>query len=255
MNKVRILAVAFGFVVGFEFGQPAESRKVAAQRFADATRFNITGAPILSLPRGEFGQNVGKSFGATAGVAYHVDRPGFMSLRFDVSGVQYGSEKNRSPLHPVGGRITFDVRTTNTIAAIGFGPELAWPRGHVRPYANAGISKQFFRTSSSVEGIDSESFASTTNHKDSVAAWVFGGGVRVPLVMNDPRKAISLDLGVRYSRGGVASYLREGSIEDLPDGSIVINPLVTRTPQVVYMIGLRYRIPHNPATTCARLLC
>jgi hypothetical protein len=255
MNKVRILAVALGFVVGFEFGQPAESRKVAAQRFADSTRFNITGAPILSLPRGEFGHNIGNQFGATGGVAYHVDRPGFVSLRFDVSGYQYGSEKNRSTLHPFGGRLSFDVRTTNTLAAIGGGPELAWPRGRVRPYANAGISKQFFRTSSYVEGVDSEAFASTTNHKDSVAAWVFGGGVRVPLVMNDPRKAISLDLGVRYSRGGVASYLREDSIQDLPDGSLAINPFITRTPQVVYLIGLRYRIPHNPATPCARLLC
>ena len=72
---------------------------------------------------------------------------------------------------------------------------------------------------------------------------------------NDPNKAISLDFGVRYHHGGVATYLREGSIQDLPDGSILIRLLSSRTPTMIYIIGIQFRIPHNPSTPCPRLVC
>src|SRR5262249_54289039 len=64
-----------------------------------------------------------------------------------------------------------------------------------------------------------------------------------------------VDLGARYYRGGVASYLRAGGIQDNPDGSTSITPLTSRTPQVVYIIGMRYSIPYNPAKQCPRLIC
>jgi hypothetical protein len=66
---------------------------------------------------------------------------------------------------------------------------------------------------------------------------------------------LSLDLGVRYHRGGEASYLREGSIEDQADGSIRFTPLQSRTSHMVYLIGVRFRIPFNSAGPCPRFLC
>jgi hypothetical protein len=126
----------------------------------------------------------------------------------------------------------------------------------VRPYINTGFSELFFRTATSIKGKDaSENLATTTNEKDAVAAWVLGGGVRIPLVKNNPNKAISLDLGVRYHHGGEATYLREGSIQDLPGGAILISPLRSRTPAMVYMVGIQFRIPHDPARSCPRLIC
>jgi hypothetical protein len=222
-----------------------------------STRFSINGAPILSQPQGEFRRNVGHGFGADGAVVYHIDRPGYFSVRFDVSGVQYGSETREAPLSPtIGGRILVDVTTRNSITAFSVGPELAWPRGPLRPYFSTGFSELLFRTTSSVVGTESsEAFASTTNYKDWTAAWFWAGGVRIPLAGNDPRKAISMDLGVRYHHGGIASYLREGSIQDLPGGSISITPLSSRTPHLVYMIGIRFRIPHNSANPCPRLVC
>ena len=88
---------------------------------------------------------------------------------------------------------------------------------------------------------------------DLTRAWVLGGGVRFPL----PRRLsqLSLDFGVRYHRGGEASYLREGSILDQPDGSILVTPLNSRTSHVVYLIGLRFRIPYNSTKPCPRFLC
>ena len=233
------------------------ANQVNAQTSVDSTRFTITGAPILLQPRGEFGTNIDRGWGADGGVLYHLDRQGFLSMRFDFSGVEYGHEKKREPIsETVGGRILVDVTTTNSILTLGFGPELAWPRGWVRPYINTGISELFFRTTTSVKGTDStENLASTTNEKDAVAAWVLGGGVRFPLVRDNPNKAISLDLGVRYHHGGVATYLREGSIQDLPGGSILISPLRSRTPALIYIVGLQFRIPHDPSRSCPRLIC
>ena len=228
-----------------------------AQIAPESTRFTITGAPVLSLPAGEFRSNVGNGFGAVGAFLYHLDRPGIFSLRFDVSGVEYGREKKEVPISPtIGERVLVDVTTTNSIIGLSFGPELAVPRGAFRPYVNTGFSELFFRTSSGVHGTSSgETFASTTNFSDATAAWFLGGGARIPLAGNNPRKAISLDVGVRYYRGGTASYLREGSIQDNPDGSISFTPLSSRTPHVVYLIGVRFRIPHDPSVSCNRFLC
>src|SRR5262245_33703468 len=177
MKRFRVEAAAvFALVMLF-----ADS--TTAQIAPESTRFTITAAPILSQPRGEFGQNISSSFGATGAVLYHLDRPGFVSLRFDVSGVPYGhEEKPVPPTASFSERVFFKVTTTNWMAALNFGPELALPRGPVRPYVNAGWSELFLRTTSSVKGSSSsEPFASSTNFSDSTAAWFLGGGVRIPL--------------------------------------------------------------------------
>jgi hypothetical protein len=230
--------------------------RLDAQVAWDSTRFTIGGAPILAQARGQFRENIGHGFGGLGGVQYHLDRPGFLSFRFDIAGVPYGSEERHVPVSPtISQRILLDLTTTNWMTALSFGPELALPKGPVRPYMNLGISKLLFRTSSALSGESDENFVSTTNYKDSTSSWFLGGGARIPLGGNDPRKAISLDFGFRYHHGGTASYLREGSILDNADGSITLNPLTSQTPHIVYLIGLRYRIPYNLAGHCPRLLC
>ena len=178
-------------------------------------------------------------------------------MRFDVSGFIYGHEKKRSPIsQTIGQRIIVDVTTRNSITALSLGPEFSFPHGPVRPYVNAGLSALFFRTTSSLRGTDSsEDPISTENHSDSTGASVFGAGVRIPIAVRSTHNALSVDTGIRYYRGGTVSYLREGSIQDNPDGTIRITPLTSRTPFIVYMIGVRVRIPHNPSKPCARLLC
>src|SRR3989442_14304163 len=97
--------------------------RASAQVAPEATRFTITAAPILSQPKGEFGRNIGSGFGAGGALLYHLDRPGFVSLRFDVSAVEYGRETKRVPLSEyIGQRILVNLTTTNSITALGFGP-------------------------------------------------------------------------------------------------------------------------------------
>jgi len=40
-----------------------------------------------------------------------------------------------------------------------------------------------------------------------------------------------------------------------PGGSILISPLSSRTPAMIYMVGIQFRIPHNPSTPCPRFIC
>ena len=220
------------------------------------TRFTLGGSFIISEPKEGFRQNVGNGFGASGGVAYNILRSGLLGLRFDVSGVGYGKEEKRVPISStVGSRILVDVTTRNSITTLSWGPELAKPNGRIRPYVNAGFSWLFFRTTSSLTGSDSgeDGSINTTNYKDGTGAWAFGGGLRFTLGrISSPA---SLDLGARYYRGGSTSYLREGSIQDNPDGSITITPLSSLTPLMVYSVGVKFRIPFESTKPCARLLC
>jgi len=221
----------------------------------DSTRFTVGGSFIISQPKEEFRENVGNGYGGGGSVMYHLLRSGLLSLRFDGSGVVYGKERKRVPFsETVGERILVDVTTTNWIADFSLGPELALPSGRVRPYVGVAYSRLLFRTTSSVKGTRSnnDEIASTTNYKDGTGAWVYSGGLRVPL--GPVTSPLSLDLGLRYHRGGNASYLREGSIQDNPDGSITITPLSSRTPFMVYSFGIQFRIP-NSSRSCSGFLC
>jgi hypothetical protein len=228
-----------------------------AQLIPESTRFDIVAAPILSQPKGDFARNIGNTFGGGGGVFYHVDRPGFLSVGFDLSVSEYGHETKQVPISERVSDHPLKVTTTNSIVALTFGPEFALPKGIVRPYVNAGISELFFRTTSTLEGTETSdgNAVGATNYTDATGAWLLGGGVRIPLLGSNPRKALSLDAGFRYYWGGTASYLREGSIQDRPDGSIFITPLSSRTSHAVYVIGVHFRIPHNPANPCPRFLC
>ncbi|HET9220591.1 MAG TPA: outer membrane beta-barrel protein [Terriglobia bacterium] len=213
-----------------------------AQEFERLSRFSVGGNFVISQPRGDLGDNISTGYGAQGTVLFHLLRSGLINLRFDFSDAVYGREEKFVPGST--SRVVFEVTTTNSIMAVTLGPEIAVPAGRFRPYANVGYSRLFLRTKSSLKGIDSseEELTNTTNYEDSTNAWVYGGGVRIPLG-NTESALLALDLGLRYYHGGTASYLREGSIQDYPDGSITITPLSSRTPILMYAVGVQFRIP------------
>jgi hypothetical protein len=218
------------------------------------TRFNVGGGFMMSQPKEDFGQNIGNGYGGTGGFIYNLTSSGILGLRFDVSGVRYGHEKKTVPFSDtVGSRVLLDVRTSNSITALTLAPEVAKPTGLLRPYVNVGYSHLMFRTNSSA-GTDSEgNTATTTNHKDGTGAWTYGGGVRMQLGRKD--SPVTLDAGFRYFRGGYVSYLREGSIQDNADGSITITPLASRSPFVIYSLGVKFQIPYESTKPCSRFVC
>jgi opacity protein-like surface antigen len=194
---------------------------------------------VQSRPLGAFQKNIGFGYGGTATYLFRLDHDGAFSLRADGGVLGYGYESFRAPLSStIGGRVQVKVSTTNYIVPLSIGPQLAWPRGSFRPYVNAGVATQIFFTESGVEGTnDSGDFANTTNQSDGTAAWVLGGGVFMPIYERNTKVAI--DLGVQYYGGGHAQYLRRGSITDLGNAQIRIDPLESDTHMMLVRIGVR----------------
>lgn len=190
-------------------------------------------------PAGGLARNIGLGYGASGNYVLRLDRAGIAGLRLAGSMSGYGQERIRVPLsYSVGGRVQVDVTTTNTIGTLTVGPEFMFPEGFVRPYAHAGMGIAWFATTSSVQGIDSyDTEFQTRNYSDGTPTWTAGGGVHIPLSRR--RTTVLLDLGVDYFYGGDASYLRKGSIVDLPNGEIQIQPLYSETRFLNVSIGLR----------------
>jgi hypothetical protein len=194
---------------------------------------------VQSRPQGAFGQNVGFGYGIDGAYLLRLDAAGVWSLRANIGVVSYGDESRRTALsETVGGRVNVDVKTANYLIPVSVGPQLAWPTGSVRPYANAGLGGLGFLTESHVQGTgDLTAVASTTNHSSFVGSWVLGGGVYLPLSVG--ARQVQLDLGVQYFSGGTTRYLAPGSIVDLPGARIAVTPLESVTHTAVVRIGVR----------------
>ena len=241
MSAIRVAAFTILFAAA---GTPAfaqdSTRSPAQSRQSEFALRSVGEFTVLqSRPTGEFGSNIGLGYGANAAYLYQLDRAGILSLRADVGFVDYGNESKRVPLSStIGGRIQVKVSTNNYIVPVSIGPQLTWPSGSVRPYVNAGFGGQFFFTQSSIDGAnDSYSGLSTTNQHDETHAWVLGGGLYVPV--HSSKVNVMLDAGVQYFTGGRAQYLRPGSIVDLPNSQIQINPLESSTQMLVVRLGVR----------------
>lgn len=217
---------------------PADGQAQSHRRGqATPTRFSIGGDFLIAQPKGEFGSNVNIGFGANGVLLYNLDSFGVFSLRADVGGMQYGRERKRVPFTPYTGRVFLDITTSNDVfwGAIGGQMQLL-TKGPVRPYANAAIGLQGFVTQSALSGSNQgRNYASTTNSGDVTRAYIFGGGVLIPL--GKAQRPPSLNIGARYHFGGTAKYLREGDIVDNSDGTITLNRRNTKTDVVMWQIG------------------
>ena len=194
-------------------------------------------------PVGEFERNdVDDGFGLGLAGRFPVSGAGPLALRLDGGFMIYGHERRGLCFPaPVGCRIGLDLNTYNTIAFLGVGPELAGP-GPVSPYINGTFGLTWFYTNSSLSGDDDwdESF-NTTNYSDWVTAVRVGGGVRFKIA-GAPWRPVQLDIGAQYHRNGVADYLREGDIVDLPDGSIELYPIRSEANMVVFNVGVAFPV-------------
>jgi hypothetical protein len=196
-------------------------------------------ALVQSRPTGAFSKNIGFGYGGSGTYLFRLDHAGALSLRADGGFSVYGYESFRAPLSStIGGRIQVKVSTTNYIMPLSVGPQLAWPRGIIRPYVNAGVATQIFWTESGAEGTDDTGdYPSTTNQSDWTGAWVLGGGLYMPVY--EHTTVVAIDVGVQYFTGGHAQYLRPGSIQDLPNAQIAITPFESDTHMMLVRIGVK----------------
>ncbi len=242
--RMSILAavVAFPYGVSTLHAQIRERPRVYIQK---PSRFTLGGGLLMSQPKGDLANNIDNGFGGDLYGLFRVDLDGVLSLRADVGGAEYGSETLGAP-SVFGGRVGFEVETSNSIFWAAIGPQVMVPVGPIRPYGNVAIGVMDFTTRSSVRGtgdFQGETFASTENQSDNTRTWIFGGGLYIPL--SGRMSLMSIDIGGRYFTGGEATYLREGAIRDNSDGTITMFPSHSKTDQVTWHVGVSYTIPRN----------
>ncbi len=201
---------------------------------------------IVSEPQGEFAQSVGTSGGVGINVRYSPSGAAGFGLRADFGFVRYGSYTEPACFSvTVGCRVQLDVVTANDILLASLGPEWILPvNGPVRPYLSGSVGLAHFYTHSYVKGVDEhdeDGFGNTTNHKDSSLAWRTGGGILIRLVRGPA--PVALDLAAYYHRNGIAEYLTEVDIEDLPEGSIDLFPRRGETNFVSFRLGVSIGLP------------
>ncbi len=194
----------------------------------------------ISQPIGDFDDFIGAGYGITGGFVWNLDRDRVFGIRAEGGFVQYGNERTAHCL--INCRIGVDVNTSNDIIFAGIGPQITVPAGPLRPYLNATAGLSYFFTHSSVSGEDDyEGYFDTMNHDDAVFALTGGGGFLIPLSLR--RTHVLLDLGATFHRNGEATYLRKGSIRDLPDGNIEISPIRSEANFITYRIGVSIGVP------------
>jgi hypothetical protein len=199
------------------------------------------GELIYARPQGDFANYVNQGWGAAGHFLWAADPRGILALRIDGGILQYGNERKRACISTtIGCRVVVDVNTSNNIFFAGIGPQLMAPTGSLRPYVNGTAGFSYFFTESSVSGSNdvNSSFASTTNFHDGVFSTAAGGGLYIPVTVSKTR--FSIDVGARYHWNGKTRYLREGGITDLPDGSIQVEPIESRTDLLTYHIGVSF---------------
>lgn len=205
-------------------------------------RGTLGGNLIVAVPTGEFADYIDAGVGIGLVGHLNLTGDGAIRLRLDGGFVQYGNETREVCLTTC--RIRVDLTTSNNIVFGSIGPELMFPQGPVRPYVNAGIGGSYFATTSQFEGKnDNEDFANTTNFDDGTFAITAGGGLYIPVSFG--KTPISIDLGARYHKNGEVRYLREGDIEDLPNGDIVIHSQRSRADLVTLQLGVTVGLRSN----------
>jgi hypothetical protein len=235
-RAVSVLITAFIVASGSEL-----EGQVVYNSTSVPSRFSFGGDVVISQPKGEFANNVPNGYGFDVTGMFRIDPKGYLNIRADVGGVQYGRETQRINF-PNTGRVALNLETDNRIGFGAIGAQLQIPDGWLRPYANAAIAYTNFWTESSISGTDN-SFEpiSTTNHSDGSHAWIFGGGLMIPF----GNSAAALNMGARYFYGGTATYLRKGDIIDNPDGTITLNLRNSKTDLVLWQLGVSFAIPQT----------
>lgn len=190
-------------------------------------------------PIGQFRQNVTHGFGGGGHVGYRIDPAGVLTLRADVSYLNYGSQSSYIPYSSFYGTTTLQEKTSNNILAATVGPQLALPVGPVRPYVNGGIGFAYFYTQTSLQDYyTGQSLAQRTNYSDNSLMYTGGGGVTIPLAMLG--QTVALDVGATYHAVGSTRYLTKGDIAADPNSptGVIITPHQSDARFMTYHLGI-----------------
>jgi hypothetical protein len=237
MRRIRMTLMrrAAGLVLGLSLTGAA----AGAGQLREVRSWGMGGLGLLvGLPVGQFRSFVDVAGGLGGSFVVNLDRSGAVALRFDGAYLQYGNENRPISLAGTGGLVGLNMSTDFFIASLRVGPQVVLGTGRVRTYGFGTIGGAYFATRTSLGdyGCGCYNLASTTNYDDGALSLAGGGGLLIDLSRG--RHPVSLDLGASYVRNGQVSYLREGSIVENQDGSFTLRPVRSDANLVVLQAGV-----------------
>lgn len=213
-----------------------------AQQYDAGISFNI------GFPQKEFKENIeSNGYGLSGYFGYNFPESPIMvgaSAKFLV----YGRETRREPLIlPV----YVDVITTNSIIMGQFMIRLQPPRGYVLPYIDGLAGFSYLTTDTRIEDEDNwdddDDIASTKIFDDFTFSYGIGYGIQFCVYQNPDVNnfekdlmGVYIDIGGQYLKGGIAEYLKEGSIEIIND-QVVYEKDESSTDISVLKIGVSFK--------------
>lgn len=202
----------------------------------------------LSSPQGDFSEYTSQhSYGGAINFTYNLPES-IISLGVVLDYSIYGYESWEEPLSLTLADIWVDVSTYNAMFMGHFVVRLQPNKGYIRPYLDGLFGFKHLRTYTQVSDADSyddDNIASTTHISDTALSYGAGAGIMLPLFISMNRQtrrsffSISLDLGIRYLKGGRAEYLIEGAIES-HSGRLIYNVSQSYTDLATVYLGLTF---------------
>jgi hypothetical protein len=199
---------------------------------------------MIGSPQAEFRKNVDRlGVGLTGNVGYAPEgTPIMLGLEFGY--MNYGTTERREPFSTTIPDVTVKVTTTNNFV-LGHAVLRMQPNtGLLRPYVQGMLGFNYLFTDTKIEDEDDpdRDVASSTNLSDG--AFSYGGGAGVLILVYTPDDGtigdLFVDLGVRYTFGGEAEYLKEGSIKNV-GGRTVYESVRSKTDLIVFQLGVSVR--------------
>ena len=218
--------------------QPPDSTAQSEERFPGELFFWAQ----LAAPLGEFKDHVESGLGLGGGALLYLGDQRHAALRAEIGWIDYGSETVRRPLSPTIPFVDVEVKTTHSLLLGGVGPQIFLSSGPLRPYIFGTVGFSHFSTETSVKSDHGdEPFATTTNFDDTNLLLTVGGGLSVRL-KGEEGDPFHLDVSVVYNHNGLAEYVTEGGLRELPKGGWVVDPVESDANLITLRVGISFEL-------------
>ena len=215
----------------------AISTATPAQNFQGGLNFQ------LGFPTGEYKDQVDKTAVGLAGDILYSPHNSPFGIGLSLGWFLVGSEKRKEPFSTTIPDVTVDVKTENGLAQFMILARMQLKSGPIQPYADGILGINYLYTKTTIENASNgEEVASSTNSDDNTFAYGFGGGAMIKVYEGEVKGSarplqVFIDLRIRYTLGGEAEYLKEGSIRRV-SGDVIYDITRSRTDITTFHIGV-----------------
>jgi hypothetical protein len=210
---------------------------VSAQNWQGGIGFQV------GLPTGEYKDQVDQTGVGIGGDFLWSPHGAPFGIGLSVNWFQIGHESREEPFSTTIPDVTVDVETENDLAQFMLLMRFQPKKGDLIPYAEGLVGLNYLYTQTTIKNAsNNEDVASSTNLDDHAFAYGLGGGALIKVYDGKKKKnarpvQVFIDLNFRYTLGGEADYLKEGSIRR-EDGQVEYDVSQSKTNIAIIRLGV-----------------